>query len=194
MINCIILSGGKSTRMGKDKASLPFGDSFLLEYIVSQLKQVDEIKSIIIVSNNTNHYLDGTIGIEDSYTDSGPLGAIYTGLTNSDTLYNLVLSCDSPFFDKYLLVKLIESIPNFDCIVPVFLENEYYLMGIYSKNITPILKNQLLLKDFKLRNALNLCSINFVDVNALEAKTFLNLNTDQEYQIALKILENENNR
>lgn len=194
MLNCIVLSGGKSSRMGVDKAMLPFGESPLLQYIVKKLKSYKEIDQIIIVSNNGTHQIEGALRYNDIFMESGPLGALYTGLFHSNTTNNLILSCDSPFFDDLLLSELINNMKEYDSVVPVFNDKSYFLMGIYSKNTLSVLKNQLLLKRYKVSEMLALINVNYLKLdNKLKDKTFLNLNTDQEYQIALKILENENN-
>lgn len=195
MLNCIILAGGKSSRMGMDKASLPFGEITLLNHIVTQLISIKDIDKVFIISNNEQHQIKGTIRYNDLFKESGPLGAIYTGLVYSNSAFNLVLSCDSPFFDKLLFNKLNIAKINYDAVIPVFKNSNYYLMGIYSKNMLPIIKNQLLLKNYKVSDMLAISKVNYLPLDdLLDSRTFLNINTKEEYQIALKILQNENNR
>ena len=100
-ITGIILAGGKSSRMGSDKALLLYrGKAFLTHVINALIPLVDDI---IIVSNDERHSQFNYRRISDTIIDAGPLAGIHAGLTDSNTENNLVLSCDVPLIQTSIL-------------------------------------------------------------------------------------------
>ena len=61
------------------------------------------VDDIVIVSNNSKYDQFGYLRIEDDIKDSGPLAGLYSGLKHSETVYNLVLSCDIPMIKTQIL-------------------------------------------------------------------------------------------
>src|SRR3954447_5197806 len=108
----IILAGGKSSRMGTNKALLDLNGRMVIEGIVEKLeKTVDEI---IIVTNTFADYEFLKLPmVEDKWKDMGPLAGIEAGLNASKTEHNLIVACDMPFISvelgKYLLSCLEEE-------------------------------------------------------------------------------------
>ena len=106
----IILAGGKSSRMGHDKALLQFGDQTLLEHLTSLLRSIFE-ETLIVVDQKDK--LKGlALGeakvYEDLVRERGPLGGIYTGLCYSKNKASCVLTCDMPFIDEIFLRQLVD--------------------------------------------------------------------------------------
>ena len=106
-ITGIILAGGKSSRMGQDKGFLKLKGKTFMSYIIRALKPV--VSDIIIVSNNSDYDAFKLKRVEDVMEDSGPLAGLYSGLLNSETENNIVLSCDVPLINTAVLNKLIEG-------------------------------------------------------------------------------------
>lgn len=106
-ITGIILAGGKSSRMGSDKGLLKIDNKTFIELIIKAMTPL--VKNIIIIGNNRTYDAFGYTRIEDSIKNSGPLAGIYTGLNQTVTDYNLILSCDVPLVSMELLEKLIQS-------------------------------------------------------------------------------------
>lgn len=107
-MTAVILAGGKSSRMGTDKALLPLGEKTILEHIVELTSPFfDEV--FVIVETKTkveNLQLNGAQIREDLIKNKGPLGGIYTGLSHSNTRANCVFTCDMPFVDSILIEEL----------------------------------------------------------------------------------------
>lgn len=138
LYSCIILSGGKSRRMGEDKGSMIIQGKPMILHILERLN--GKINDAVIVLNNQerinsynellNAYVPVKIEenftyslefIEDEVKDKGPVAGIMTGLKNIKTDYALVLPCDSPFISEdniKTMFDLLESSENTDAVIP----------------------------------------------------------------------------
>ena len=105
-----ILAGGKSSRMGSDKAFLQLGDETLLS---RALKVAGAVTGEVWIVGDAKKFAAFGRVIEDVYRDRGPLGGIHGALSSSATELNLMLAVDLPFvgpeFLEYLLLRARES-------------------------------------------------------------------------------------
>lgn len=135
-ITGIILSGGKSSRMGMNKSLLKFGDKYNIELIKDLMVQV--FKKVILITNVPDLY--EFLELEtypDLYINYGPLGGIHSGLIHSTTDTNFIISCDMPFVDKKT-IEFISSYPSEkNIIVPKSDGFIQQLCGIYKKRLIP---------------------------------------------------------
>ena len=153
----IILAGGKSSRMGQDKGLMSYKGRPMISFVIDALTPLCD--SLIIVSNNAGYKRFGYPVFSDLIKDKGPLGGLYTGLTKSTTLANLVLSCDVPEIKTDFLKELYVFGRDYDLAFTQKEEKIHPLIGYYSKSICEIChkrieKDQLRLQD--LGEALNL--------------------------------------
>ena len=89
----IILAGGKSTRMGVNKAFLKIGGCTIIEEIFSKFKNI--FSRVIIIANEIERFnFLGAQITPDIIPSKGPLGGIYTGLIKSSSFHNFVTACD----------------------------------------------------------------------------------------------------
>jgi len=98
-----VLAGGKSTRMGQDKAAVTLNGRTLLEHALAALRGV--CRNVAILGR---YELYGTLApvYEDIFPGCGPLGGIHAALSNSHTQYNLIIGVDTPFLAPGLLAYL----------------------------------------------------------------------------------------
>jgi molybdopterin-guanine dinucleotide biosynthesis protein A len=105
-VTAFVLAGGKSSRMGSDKAFLHLGDETLLSRALKVAGAVTE--DVRIVGDAKKFSAFGRV-VEDVYRDRGPLGGIHGALSSSATELNLMLAVDQPFvtvdFLEYLLSR-----------------------------------------------------------------------------------------
>lgn len=111
-----ILAGGKSTRMGADKAFLQFEGQTLLERALAVAGTVASHVRIVGAPNRFAAY--GQV-IEDIYPERGPLGGIHAALRNTTTEFNVVLAVDLPFMQAGFLSYLIAQARQTGAIVTV---------------------------------------------------------------------------
>lgn len=186
IMTAIILVGGKSRRMGVNKAFLKINGKTFLERQISLLKTI--FNEILISANSPAEYEGfGIPVITDIYPDKGPLGGIYTALTNSSSDYSFIIACDMPFVEKSLISELADSIKGYDVVVP---ENGQYLEPLhafYSKRcIVPIKKqidsgNLRITDFFPLVNVKKVAIDKFISPNRYN-NPLTNLNTPDEYK------------
>ncbi len=110
-ITGIILAGGKSSRMGRDKGWIELNNKPLINYAIEALKPYCD--ELVISSNSTEYKSLGYPVYEDKIKNCGPMGGIYSSLLYSSSRLNMVLSCDMPLISseliEYILVKCIEG-------------------------------------------------------------------------------------
>ena len=100
-----VLAGGKSTRMGQDKAALTLNGRTLLEHALAAVRQVCRDVAIL---GRYERYGALAPAYEDIYPGCGPLGGIHAALSNSQTQFNLVIGVDTPFLAPEFLSYLAE--------------------------------------------------------------------------------------
>lgn len=106
-ITAIILAGGKSTRMGTNKSLLKVGDKSIIERLHDLLQS--NFKDIILITNEPDDFkILGLPVYEDIFRYRGPLAGIHSGLKNSKTDLNFIISCDLPFMTMEMINYLIE--------------------------------------------------------------------------------------
>jgi len=196
--SCIVLAGGKSLRLGQNKARETIGDKSLLERAVFQL---GSFHSDIIIVAAAKQSLPQLIGyprvrkVIDAYPGTGPLGGIYSGLAASDSFYNLVVACDMPFLNQALLDYMIQLSVNFDLVIPRLGDLVEPLHAIYTKEcLAPI---ERLLKQGRLgvRELFTLVKVRYLETDEIDRfdpqhLSFFNINTKADLEMARK-LDNE---
>lgn len=120
MIVGFVMAGGRSRRMGRDKALLPWGEGTLLDHAVRRLRACcDDIR---ILCGPEERYLDQGLAVHaDHFADAGPLAGVHAGLAalpGADDL-GLFLAVDLPFVPAELLRALAEAAAGHDAAVPV---------------------------------------------------------------------------
>ena len=187
----IILSGGKSSRMGSDKGLMILHGKPLIQYSIEVLKELCD--EIIICANNPGYDMFGFPVIKDVYPDLGPIGGIYTGLLNSNSESNFVLSCDMPFINPQIIIHLLSKREKSLASIPIHGHNLIEpLCAAYSKTILPQLSKQIRNHDLKLMNLLKTIDVNWVNMySGLEfyhPDLFFNINDQDSLEIAEAIM------
>src|SRR4030042_5246396 len=102
----VILAGGKSIRMGKDKCRLPFGDGTLLSSSINLLRRV--VSDYVVIADSEDRYSDVCVPVwGDLKPGIGPLGGIFTAFTKSKSSYIIVIACDMPFLEPEFLEYMV---------------------------------------------------------------------------------------
>ena len=130
-----ISAGGKSSRMGTDKAFVNILGKPLIEHMIERVADVGQEETILI-TNRLADYAHLTLPMyKDVLPDKGSLGGIYTALSASASLYTLVIACDLPFVSPALLRYMLDLCAGdvFDVIVPRTAGYPEGLHAIYSQ-------------------------------------------------------------
>ena len=107
----IILCGGGSTRMGTDKALLPFGEVSLLEYLVNKYKpHFSHIYLSVKKPGEYTHLSLPVTEIADLYMNAGPMSGVFSGLSMMDEDQAFILPIDTPFLEPEVGLQLLEHL------------------------------------------------------------------------------------
>ena len=128
----VILSGGKSLRMGEDKAFLKIGGTPIIERTIELLQELFAETIVITNQREQYHYL-GVNVFEDLIPNLGALGGLYTGIARSSFPYSFVVACDMPFLHRAVIEHLTEQTGDFDVIIPKTEDGLQPLHALYSK-------------------------------------------------------------
>jgi len=185
----IILAGGRSSRMGKDKGLCSFRDKPLVSYAVDTLKPLCGEMMI-----SANHFPEkyaafGLPVVPDEIQNIGPMGGLHACLKRSKTQHNLVISCDTPFVSTDVFRLLLQHVENYQVVCPshdTFLIEP--LSAYYNTNILGDLEKAIQHKEFKMMRFLKRIRFRTVPVekgqSVFRETLFLNLNTPEDLKRA----------
>jgi molybdenum cofactor guanylyltransferase len=179
----IVLSGGRSSRMGKEKGLCLFQGKPLIEYSIELLKQFCE--TIIISTNNNDYDYLGYLIVRDTITGIGPAGGIFSCLQASRSDENFILSCDTPMI-SIELIRFILSYDkkNSDALIPVYNGFPEPLCALYRKNCLSAFGESINDGQYKIQEILKKVNVNFVELNLLDGiihpLKFTNVNTPED--------------
>jgi len=191
-VSGVILAGGKSKRMGMDKATIKIGSSYLIEYPLQILETLFD--QVIVVTNERleeklNNILAKYSNIlikKDIYPDHGALGGIYTALFHTRTSHVFVTACDMPYLNKDLIGYLKNMVDkDTEVIIPESSGGLETLHAIYAKRLMKIIKIKILNNNNKIKDFFPDVNVDYVPVEVIktfdiEEKMFKNVNTPQD--------------
>ena len=189
-MTAIILAGGKSLRMGQDKALLKFGAKTLIENLVDFASNIF-IETFVIINEKAKLErlnLSEANVYEDLIKSQGPLGGIYTGLVYSRNLANFVFTCDMPFVNEFIVGRLVEFW-NIDSDVACFEDpegNYQPFPGIYSRGSRSLMKSLLDREENSMKKFFEIVMVKPVPLEKEKIKVLTNINCLEDYDRALK--------
>jgi molybdenum cofactor guanylyltransferase len=186
----VILTGGKSSRMGRPKALLPFDGEPLIVHIVRALRSLFAEAVVVAAPEQELPILDAAL-VRDEVAYQGPVSGIYHGLKASPKQLCFVTSCDAPFLNLPLIAHLLSQVSDCDVVVPYWQERFQPLHAVYRTSVLPLLKKQLEhgeLRPIFLYDKVRTCKIGDEEIRRFdpEGLSFLNMNTPEDYEVVLK--------
>ena len=190
----VILAGGKSSRMGRDKASLTLGHKTFLQRIAAELDACgfqEKYVSLGIGEKTEIHIPVGWTAVRDRYRDCGPLGGIHAALSACRAEWALFVSCDTPLYRRELAELLISKIPGPQLLIPVTPDGRWHMTcALWRKTLLPEVEAQLKSGDYRLRK---LCLkdggpspgtvlVRLEGEQAAFAEMLNNINTEEDYR------------
>ena len=160
----IVLSGGKSSRMGIEKGLVKWKGKSLIEY---SLEAIQELCDEVVISSNKEcyNYL-GLPVVEDEIKDCGPIGGIYSCMNSVSADYYLVISCDVPGVVSELFMELLNEIGNEHAIVPIDERKKVQpLVAVYSKSCKTVIKEEFHAGHLKMMKLLDKLSCKYLVVD-----------------------------
>lgn len=181
----IVLAGGRSRRMGGiNKALLEIDGIPIIRRIVSTLERV--FRHIIIITNSPQEYrfLDVPL-FRDIRTGYGSLGGLYTGLSNCPVPHGFFVACDMPFLNEHIMRMMVESMDNFDVVIPRIRGLLEPLHAIYGRSCIPHLEDLMDRNDLKILNLFPHVSVKEIPETPIaqidpELRFAINVNTPED--------------
>jgi molybdopterin-guanine dinucleotide biosynthesis protein A len=180
----VILSGGKSVRMGENKAFIDIDGVPIIHRIYTLFKEL--FQEIIIVTNQKELFLNFDSKIySDLIPNKGALGGLYTGIFFSNFPYSFCVACDMPFINRFLVQYLIKNKEAYDVIVPQTKDGLHPLHAIYSKNCLKPIKETIENGKYKIMDFYQLVKVKIIkeeEFGFLDpiGESFININTPEE--------------
>lgn len=191
----VILCGGQSSRMGHDKATLPFGPECMLQRVVRLVSEAVDLKRIVVVATSGQLLPDLPSAIRmarDERQNRGPLEGLSAGLAvlqdDVDAVY--ATSCDVPLLVPAFIARMFELLDDFDIAVPCETQQQHPLAAVYRTSVLPSIRRLLDADRLRLRFLFDEVRTREVPVDALrsadpELSTLQNLNHPADYHAAL---------
>ena len=188
-VSAAVVAGGKSRRMGQDKAWIDVGGAPLIQRVIDVLATVAD--EVIVVANDERY---GTLGVRlvaDRFPDGGALGGIATGIgaASHDTI--LVAACDMPFLDAAVWQLLLDRQGGADVVIPVIGKEYETLHALYTKACLPAMERALAAGRMRVISFFDEVRVRPVDAASIRAvdpdlRSFTNVNTPEELAAALR--------
>ena len=194
-LTTIVLAGGKSVRLGRDKARETVGGEGLLHRV---LRVVAPLTAEVILSVSPKSALPtdvpGVRTVVDSTPGRGVLGGLHSGLVVSRTWHNLVVACDMPFLNADLLRYMIGLATGYDLVLPRLEGQTEPLHAIYSKGCVGPIARLLERGQLRIAGLFPLVRVRYVEQGEVERYdpqrlSFFNVNTEAELERARRIAD-----
>jgi molybdopterin-guanine dinucleotide biosynthesis protein A len=185
----IVLAGGRSNRMGTDKALLPWRGSTLLAHVCRMVSEA--CGSATVVAESSDRFAKAELPpqtrvVADLYPCLGPLGGIVTGLRAAGEGIHVVTACDMPFIRVELLRFLLSEADGWDAAIPEIDGHLQPLCAAYDSRCADTLESRLLAGERSVQSAVSALNLKVILPPPLLAVdpdlvSFTNINTPEQY-------------
>jgi molybdopterin-guanine dinucleotide biosynthesis protein A len=204
----VILSGGRSRRMGQDKAFLEVNGVRLIDRVAATLGEVCD--ELIVVANDSARYASSRWRvIPDAFPETGSLGGLYSGLVAARYAHVLAVACDMPFLNPDLLRYLARVVRGWDAAIPRSTRGDASrithhasrakdldlqpLHAAYHRRVAAAIRDCIAANDLRMISFLPHIRVRYVEPSEISAfdpqsLSFFNANTPEEWQAALERL------
>lgn len=195
-VSGVILAGGESRRLGRNKALERIGGQTLIERVVGSIASLTTEVIIVVASPQQAAALPlpaGVRRVSDLYPGRGSLGGIYTGLSISREPWVLVVACDMPFLNPRLLRRLMAMRRDVDAVVPCLEGQPEPLHALYSKTCLEPMERMLRAGQLKIAPLFEAVRVRYVDEGTIDRidpnhRSFFNVNSPADVEEAIGLL------
>lgn len=184
----IILAGGLSRRLGRDKAVEPIDGQPLVGRVMDALSGIADELVVVVNTPQRGRELplrDSAVVAVDIYPNAGSLGGIFTGLSSASNQWGIVVACDMPFLNLDLLSYLLSFRESHDAVVPVLDGRPEPTHAAYSKVCLSAIEARLEADDLKIARFFDDVRVKYVSQRRVEEidprrRSFFNVNTEED--------------
>lgn len=181
-----ILTGGRSSRMGADKALLPWRNTTMVEYAAQIMGSVAD--SVTLIGEPERYRSLDLPCIADLRRGLGPLSGLETALSVAQTGWSVILPCDMPSIDATVLSMLCDSAGQSGSKTVLLRDSDgvvHPLCGLYRRDCLPEVRRALDTGQLRLMDVVARLHPAYVDI----AFSVLNINTPEQWSAALRSCE-----
>ncbi|SDO12557.1 molybdenum cofactor guanylyltransferase [Alkalicoccus daliensis] len=195
-ITGVILAGGKSSRMGENKALLPLGNKSAVEHVVDKIRP--QAEELLLISNEPEvfSYLEINTAA-DLRPFEGPLAGIEAAMTAVDSEWYLIAACDMPLIQKSVIEYLcnVSNKTQSNAVIPEIQGKQHPLLALYHRDCLPAISAVLDAQKRAIKSMLDSVTFDTVtEHDMIEAgiseseivSSFYNMNRPAEYQEIMK--------
>jgi molybdopterin-guanine dinucleotide biosynthesis protein A len=183
-ITGVVLAGGKSSRMGCEKALLTLdGDTFLVR-VIRTLQDIFESVIVVVDRPGRFHPLNVPIYV-DIFKDCGPLGGIHTALTVAKTNTVFVASCDTPLLTPAVIFSIIKNPLQGDVVIASTFDHVQPLCGCYARSCLPTLESRLKEGNLSVKEFLQSVQSSSIAVDG-HTEALMNINSQDNYKALIE--------
>lgn len=184
-ITGVILIGGKSRRMGKDKAFLQIAGNTLFEQVLAVFKE--SFDRILLAGDRAERFAGYALPVFPDIYPGSALGGLYTGLWHAETEHIFVSSCDLPFPSREILLFLCSHREGFDAVVPDTVHGFEPLFALYAKTCLGPMKGLLESGNRCIYDFYPQVRVRYVQDREIahlnrDGRAFMNVNTPEEFE------------
>jgi molybdopterin-guanine dinucleotide biosynthesis protein A len=193
-ITSIVLAGGRSSRLGREKLAEVIAGKSLIERAISSLSSLSQEILIVISQKQARSSLSlytypEAKTVVDLYPGKGSLIGIFTGLVHSANFLNLFVACDMPFLNLDLLRYMINISPGFDVVIPRIGDQMEPLHAVYSRNCLGPMEKLIKQGNLKVTGFFDSVKVKYVEKEEMdrfdpERWSFFNINTEADLERA----------
>lgn len=187
-VSAVVLAGGNSKRMGRNKALLRIGEKKMIQIVVETLEPLfDEV--LLVTRNPSSFYMLDNVKFVTDVLDTekkNSLVGLYSGLLKANNEYAFIVPCDMPFLSNALIAHMIESLDGEDVRIPMIGSYFEPLHAIYRKTCLPYISDQLRDENYKITAFYDHVLVRPVSETHIRKidphlSSFTNVNTEAEY-------------
>ena len=194
----VILAGGRSRRMGQNKALMLLGDEPVIVHVIRQMELVTD--ELLLITNEPDLYTTLKLPMYmDILPEMGTLGGLHAGLTYAANRTVLCVGCDMPLLQPNLLSHLTTLLDDYDAVVPYVEMTDrsttvfQTLSAVYSKRCLPVIDGMLAAGELRvhaLYDRIDTRTVQPHEWQTLDPQglSFFNINTPEDFEQANKYI------
>jgi molybdenum cofactor guanylyltransferase len=177
LVSAAVLAGGRSRRLGRNKALLPLNGTTVIESVIGEARSC--VAAVTLITNSPDEYAHlGYPCKPDLLPGGGPLSGIHAALSQCGTEYVLVVSCDIPLITRALFEQLIAALPGQDIVIFKHAHFEP-LCALYRRTCIPALEELIAHGEYRIIDLFPTLRVKVL--RTASAELFRSINTDADY-------------
>lgn len=193
-----IIAGGRSRRMGRDKALVKLHGRPMLAHVIERVSGLGQAQTLLVSNDHAAHARFSLPMVRDSLPDAGSLGGIYTALMHSRHGHTLVVACDMPTLSPALLAYMLElrEEGEYDVIVPRVAGYPQGLHAVYSQACVAPIRSKIEAGRLKVIGFHDQVRVRYLDEDEWHpldptGQALSNVNTPEELAAAATLLRSQ---